>query len=51
MSISEMIIPALILAGVVYLLYRSLWKRKGTCHGCSGGCCGVDKKLKAGNFQ
>jgi hypothetical protein len=31
-----------IIAGAVYLLYRSLWKKKGHCPGCDSGTC--DKK-------
>jgi len=42
MGVSDLIIAALILAGTVYILYRSLWKKKGHCGGCDGGSC--DKK-------
>jgi|BarGraIncu00431A_1022009.scaffolds.fasta_scaffold12429_2 hypothetical protein len=40
MGISDMIIAAFILAGASYLLYISLWKKKGSCcgSGCDGGC-------------
>lgn len=37
MGISDMIIAAVILSGAFYLLYRSLWKKKGHCSG--SGCC------------
>jgi bacterioferritin-associated ferredoxin len=40
MEVSDMIIAAAILAGTFYILYRSLWKKKGCCSDCgSGGCC------------
>ncbi|GFO59874.1 hypothetical protein GMLC_30060 [Geomonas limicola] len=39
MGISDMIIATVILAGASYLLYHSLWKKKGHCHGsCDGSC-------------
>jgi len=40
MGISDMIIAAFILAGALYLLYHSVWKKKGHCQGCgdSGSC-------------
>ncbi len=39
MGASDIIVASVILAGAAYLLYRSLWKKKGNCHGCaSGGC-------------
>lgn len=40
MGASDMIIAAFILAGAAYLLYRSLWKKKGHCCGCDSGSCG-----------
>lgn len=42
MGIADIIIAAVILAGAAYLLYRSVWKKKGHCCGCDSGCC--DKK-------
>jgi len=40
MGISDLIIAGVILAGACYLLYISLWKKKGHCSGsgCSGSC-------------
>jgi hypothetical protein len=40
MGIVDIVLIALIVGGAVYLLYRSLWKKKGYCHGCdsSGKC-------------
>ena len=41
MSMTDMAWMAMVLAGTGWLLYRSLWKKKGQCHGCGGGgCCG-----------
>jgi hypothetical protein len=40
MGIADMIIAAAILAVAGYLLYYSLWKKKGCCSGsgCGGSC-------------
>jgi len=41
MGVSDVIIAVVIIAAALYLLYHSLWKKKGHCHGCGdGGCCG-----------
>ena len=37
MGLPDAVTAAVILAGAVYLLYRSLWKGGGSCHGCDGG--------------
>lgn len=42
METADIIIAAIILAGAAWLLYRSVWKKKGHCQGCESGCC--DKK-------
>ncbi len=43
MGASDIIVASVILGGATYLLYRSLWKKKGHCHGCaSGGCAARD---------
>ncbi len=34
MGIVDVALIVLIVGGAIYLLYRSLWKRKGYCHGC-----------------
>lgn len=41
MGLSDIILMILIVGGAVWLLYRSLWKKKGCCgdSGC-GGCSG-----------
>jgi len=36
----DIVLMAAILAGAAWLLYRSLWKKKGHCPGCDGGGCG-----------
>jgi len=40
MGIVDYVLIGLIVGGAFYLLYRSLWKKKGYCTGCdpSGKC-------------
>jgi hypothetical protein len=40
MGFVDIVLIVLIVGGALYLLYRSLWKKKGYCHGCtpSGKC-------------
>jgi hypothetical protein len=40
MGFVDIALMVLIVGGALYLLYRSLWKKKGYCHGCdsSGKC-------------
>ncbi len=40
MGASDIAIAAAILGAATYLLYRSIWKKKGHCPGCSSGGCG-----------
>jgi hypothetical protein len=41
MGFVDIALIVLIVGGAIYLLYRSLWKKKGYCHGCdSSGKCG-----------
>jgi hypothetical protein len=40
MGAADLVIAALVLAGALYLLYRSLLRRGGGCPGCDGGACG-----------
>ncbi len=42
MGITDVILMGLILAGALYLLYRSIWKKGGCCSGC-GAACGVKR--------
>jgi hypothetical protein len=44
MEFSDIVIAVIILAGAVYLLYHSLWKKKGHCQGCDSGSCDSKKK-------
>jgi hypothetical protein len=41
MGIADIVWMAVILGGSCWLLYHFLWKKKGSCPGCDGGC---DKK-------
>ena len=45
MSLADVATAAVILAAASCVLYRSLWRNKGHCHGCSGGGCGRAEKL------
>lgn len=45
MSFVDIALMTVIIAGAVYLLYRSLWKKKGHCMGCDSETCDVTKKL------
>jgi hypothetical protein len=39
MGLADLVTAAVILAGAALLLYRSIVRTKGGCHGCeSGGC-------------
>ncbi len=50
MGIADLLWMAFFLGGAGYLFYRSFWKKKGGCHGCSeSGCCGSSNKSKAGH--
>jgi len=40
----DMLIAAVILAAAIYLLYHSVWKKKGHCQGCGSGSCDSRKK-------
>jgi hypothetical protein len=47
MSLIDIALMAVIIAGAVYLLYRSVWKKKGHCPGCDAGACDIIKKKKS----
>lgn len=40
MTILDIVLMVAIVGGAIWLLYRSLWKKKGCCggDGCSGSC-------------
>lgn len=39
MGFSDIIWMALIIAGAGYVLYRSVWKKRGYCPGCDSQTC------------
>ena len=39
MGAFDIILVTLILGGAFWLLYHSLWKKKGHCQGCDSGTC------------
>jgi hypothetical protein len=43
MGIADIIIAVVILAGAAFLLFHSVWKKKGHCQGC-GDNRSCDKK-------
>jgi len=45
MGIVDVLLMVLIIGGAVYLLYRSIWKKKGHCSGCDMETCDVKKKF------
>jgi hypothetical protein len=47
-SATDAVIAALVLAAAGWLLYRSLWRARGPCGGCSGGGCGRDRAAPEG---
>ncbi|MDX9714260.1 MAG: FeoB-associated Cys-rich membrane protein [Dissulfurispiraceae bacterium] len=40
MGLIDIVLIAVIISGAGYLLYRSIWKKRGGCSGCSSGCSG-----------
>jgi hypothetical protein len=49
MGFTDIFWMALIIIGTVYLLYRSLWIKKGHCQGCDSGVCDAGKKSDYGS--
>lgn len=43
MGITDFVWMVLILAAAGYLLYHSLWKKKGHCSGCKACSCASDQ--------
>jgi hypothetical protein len=43
MGFVDIALIAAIIAGAVYLLYRSIWKKKGHCPGCDSDTCDKGK--------
>lgn len=46
MGVKDIVWMALILAGAVYVLYRSIWKKRGYCQGCDSETCHPSKPRK-----
>lgn len=45
MGFVDVALMILIVGGALYLLYRSIWKKGGYCHGCSSsGSCGQEPR-------
>lgn len=38
MTATDLSIAGPVLAAALWLLYRSVFKARGACHGCAGGC-------------
>lgn len=45
MGFIDIVLMGVIISGAVYLLYRSLWKKKGHCTGCDSNTCETKKKI------
>jgi hypothetical protein len=43
MGLSDVVWMVSIMAGALYLLYRSVWKKKGHCAGCDSQTCELKK--------
>ena len=43
MGFVDILLMILIVGGAVYMLYRSIWKKKGHCSGCNDMTCTVKK--------
>jgi hypothetical protein len=43
MGFIDIVLMVVIIAGACYLLYHSLWKKKGHCTGCDSGTCNSKK--------
>lgn len=44
MSFVDVSLMVAIIGGALYLLYHSIWKKKGHCQGCHSGACDIKKK-------
>ncbi len=43
MAFTDIVWMGIIIAGTLYLLYRSVWKKKGHCAGCDSQICELRK--------
>lgn len=46
MMFMDIVLMVIIIGGALYILYRSVWKKKGHCPGCASGTCDGGKKFK-----
>ncbi len=44
MGFVDILLMVLIITGAVYILYRSIWKKKGHCANCDSESCIIKKK-------
>jgi hypothetical protein len=44
MDLTDVIWAVAIVVGALFVLYRSMWKKKGHCTGCSSEACLMKKK-------
>jgi hypothetical protein len=51
MEFADILWMVVIVAASVYLLYRSVWKKKGHCTGCEGCSCPSVARMKTGSIQ
>ena len=45
MGFMDIVLMVVIIGGALYILYRSVWKKKGHCSGCDSGTCDRGKKI------
>ncbi len=39
MQLVDLMVVAVIVAGIAFMVYRTMWKTKSPCPGCEGGSC------------
>lgn len=47
MGATDILLMGVIIGGALYLLYRSVWKKKGHCSGCCSEICEMNKKYSS----
>lgn len=47
MGATDILLMGVIIGGALYLLYRSVWKKKGHCSGCNSVTCEMNKKYSS----
>ncbi|MFZ5799071.1 MAG: FeoB-associated Cys-rich membrane protein [Thermodesulfobacteriota bacterium] len=48
MGPADLIWMVILIGGALYILYRSLWKKRGYCHGCPSQTCHGKKRKNKG---